>query len=71
MIIIIIIIVIIIIIIIIIITIIPVRDAIVFPRGRTKVIRIRDLWTRMLSKTENSSPFSKISARYEYTRPEV
>ena len=51
--------------------IIPVRDAIVFPRGRTKVIRIRHLWTRMLSKTENNSPFSKISAGYEWTRPEV
>ena len=46
-------------IIIIIIIIIPVRDAIVFPRGRTKVILIRYLWTRMLSKTENNSPFSK------------
>ena len=48
------------IIIIIIIIIIPVRDAIVFPRERTKVIRIRYLWTRML-----------FSVRYEYTRPEV
>ena len=46
--------------IIIIIIIIPVRDAIVFPRERTKVIRIRYLWTRML-----------FSARYVYTRPEV
>ena len=48
------------IIVIIIIIIIPVRDAIVFPRELTKVIRIRYLWTRML-----------FSARYEYTRPEV
>ena len=51
--------------------IIPVRDVIAFSRGWTKVIRIRYLWTRMLSKTEKSSPFSKISARYKYARPEV